>query len=85
MSYKVVLRPSAQRDLKRLSHDLHNRVLDVLLALQSQPRPTGVKKLQGQVNQWRIRIGVLRILYEIYDGEKLVRIFRIAHRRDVYR
>ena len=34
---------------------------------------------------WRLRVGDHRVLYEIYDGQVLVLVFRVAHRREVYK
>lgn len=53
--------------------------------LEADPRPKGVKKLTGFEHQWRLRMGEYRILYEIDDEKHLVHIYRIAHRREVYR
>ena len=33
---------------------------------------------------WRIRVGVHRMVYEIVDAAELVLIARVGHRRDVY-
>jgi mRNA interferase RelE/StbE len=33
----------------------------------------------------RIRVGPYRIVYEMRDGELLVLVLRIAHRREIYR
>jgi mRNA interferase RelE/StbE len=41
-------------------------------------------KLAGQ-DDHRIRVGDYRIVYSIDDGDRLVLVARIAHRRDVYR
>ena len=38
----------------------------------------------GGKNDWRIRVGDYRILYEIAAAIRIVRIYRIRHRRDVY-
>jgi len=43
------------------------------------------KKLKGSVSSWRIRSGDYRILYEIDDSQKLVKVYRIAHRKEAYR
>jgi mRNA interferase RelE/StbE len=40
--------------------------------------------LAGGINDWRIRVGDHRVLYEV-DRGKLVRVNRNRHRRDVYR
>jgi mRNA interferase RelE/StbE len=51
----------------------------------SQPRPPGCKKLSGSQNEWRVRVGDYRILYEIDDRIRRVRIYAIGHRREIYR
>ena len=53
--------------------------------LISNPRPPGVIKLRGAENEWRIRVGDYRIIYEIDDDKRLIAILRIRHRREVYR
>lgn len=83
--YEVVLRPAAQRDLRKISEPSYGRIIAELNSLKEQPRPPGVRKLVGQDNEWRVRVGDYRILYEIDDFNRIVRIFRIAHRREVYR
>jgi len=77
--------PSAKKDGDCLSDNILTRVEKVILGFYSNPRPHGVKKLSGGGSRWRIRVGDYRILYEINDSKKLVRIYRIAHRKDVYK
>ncbi len=55
------------------------------MTLGNDPRPSGVKKLQGYDFTCRVRVGSYRILYEIDDRAQEVRILRIADRKDVYR
>jgi len=55
-----------------------------LEGLATGPRPHGCKKLKGGANEWRIRIGDYRVIYEIDDAAKTVDVTRIAHRREVY-
>ncbi|OGR97360.1 MAG: hypothetical protein A2V88_06955 [Elusimicrobia bacterium RBG_16_66_12] len=52
--------------------------------LQKEPRPPGAKKLSG-VDGYRVRKGDDRILYTIDDAGRLVRVYRVGHRKDVYR
>jgi mRNA interferase RelE/StbE len=59
--------------------------VNAIRALAEDPRPTGSRKLTGSVNDWRIRVGDYRIVYEIADAIRIVRINRVRHRRDVYR
>lgn len=48
------------------------------------PRPAGCAKLRGHKDQWRIRVGDYRVVYQIDDSQRSVNITRIAHRREVY-
>ena len=83
--YEIILRPAAQRDLRKIKEPSRTRIITALKGLKEQARPKGVRKLAGQANEWRMRVGDYRILYEIIDSEQIVHIFRIAHRREAYR
>jgi mRNA interferase RelE/StbE len=53
--------------------------------LAGDPRPHGCKKLRAKHDQYRIRIGDYRVIYEIDDKTVTVLIVRISHRKDAYR
>jgi mRNA interferase RelE/StbE len=83
--YEVLLERSVERALKRLSQSDFTRILVTLKELSSNPRPSGCKKLVGGERDWRVRVGDYRVLYEIDDTEKAVRVLSVKHRRDAYR
>jgi len=83
--YRVFLERAAERDLNRLSSEIHDRVITAIRALGSNPRPAGCRKLVGTKNDWRIRVGDYRVIYEIADAIRIVRVNRVRHRREVYR
>lgn len=83
--YQVLLERSAERDLRRLSAEVHDRVIEAIRELSNDPRPPGCRKLAGTKDDWRIRVGDYRIVYEIADAVRIVRVHRVRHRRDVYR
>ena len=85
MGYAVRLKRSAVKTLEKLPQDVQRRVRLRIDGLPADPRPTGVKKLAGDPNLWRIRVGNYRLVYEIHDRRRLVVVLRIAHRREVYR
>jgi mRNA interferase RelE/StbE len=62
-----------------------HRIIPHIKALAENPRPSSCLKLTGSKNDWRIRIGDYRVLYEIDEKTKAVRIMRVRHRREVYR
>lgn len=81
----MLLKPSVDRQLKRLPEVAGRRIVLAMDGLASDPRPAGVKKLAGDENLWRIRVGTYRIVYEIHDDLRIVWVLRIAQRGDVYR
>jgi mRNA interferase RelE/StbE len=62
-----------------------SRVAAAIGALAAGPRPSGCKKLAGNTDYYRIRVGDYRVLYEVRDREVLVLVIKIGHRREVYR
>ena len=84
MSYRVELESRAVKELTSLPKDRRELIAAVLDDLQSQPRPPGAKKLSG-ADGYRVRKGDYRVLYAIDDEQRRVRVYRIGHRREVYR
>jgi mRNA interferase RelE/StbE len=78
--------PTAARELAKLPRAIARQIAAAIDALAADPRPAGVRKLAGgSGDQWRIRIGDYRVLYEVRDAELLVTVVKLAHRRQVYR
>jgi mRNA interferase RelE/StbE len=78
--YRVLLERAAKKDLARLSSGMHERVIAAIQTPAANPRPPGCRKLSGSKQDWR-----LRVVYEIADEIRMVRINRVRHRREVYR
>ena len=66
--YEVYVERAAENDLKRLPTTTFHRIIPHIKALVENPRPSGSRKLTGSKNDWRIRIGDYRVLYEIDGG-----------------
>ncbi len=84
MRYQVSIKRSAEKELFALSAAVRERIIPRLLALEDNPRPTGAKKMQGE-DSYRLRVGDYRVLYTINDQNRVVMIYAIGHRREVYR
>ncbi|MFZ4675477.1 MAG: type II toxin-antitoxin system RelE family toxin [Nodosilinea sp.] len=82
--YEVEFKASAAKEFRKLPPDIKARIRKAIGALQADPRPAGVKKLAGETNLYRIRIGEFRVIYEIDDEAKILVVTRVRHRRDVY-
>jgi mRNA interferase RelE/StbE len=83
--YRVLLERGAEKDLSRLTSEIHDRIIAAIQALAGNPRPPGCRKLAGSKRDWRIRVGDYRVVYEIADQIRVVRVNRVRHRREVYR
>jgi len=82
--YVVRIKRSAEKEMDRLPERVFERLVEAILSLERDPRPRGVKKLRG-VEDYRLRVGQYRILYSVDDRERVVVVFAVGHRRDVYR
>ena len=85
MAYTVELSNRAKRDLAALSAEVQTRIVKALRTLEANPRPSGVEKLKGEDNAYRLRVGDYRILYAVHDKILFVLVVKIGHRREVYR
>jgi mRNA interferase RelE/StbE len=83
--YEVFLEQAAERDLRKLDPADFHRLVSRIKALAENPRPVNCKKITGSRNDWRIRIGTYRVIYEIDEKAKTVNVMRIRHRREAYR
>lgn len=84
VSYSVLLKRSAAKELEALPLKDRRRVAVRIGALAEDPRSQGVEKISGQ-EKYRIRQGDYRVLYTIDDPALTVTVVKIGHRGDVYR
>ncbi len=83
-TFEVVISKRAEKDLLKLPATVVEKIIPALVALAHNPRPAGCKKLKGQKNIWRIRIGDYRALYVIEEVVLLVDVRAVKHRKEVY-
>ena len=85
MSYKIVVKKSAAKEIEALPTKILPQVTKAIYNLADTPRPQGCKKLKGsKENLWRIRIGDYRVVYIIDDSIRIVDVQKVGHRKDVY-
>ena len=83
-SYRLLIKPSAVKELESLPTQDRRRLVTRLKRLSTDPRPPGSERLSGK-DLWRIRQGNYRVLYSMDDSELIVLVIKIGHRHDVYR
>lgn len=85
MDYKVQIKNKVIKYLSTLRKKDTKRIFSVIEDLASNPRPSGYKKLSGEENAYRIRVGSYRVIYEIKDDELMVCVVKAGARGDVYK
>ena len=85
MTYQVIIKPSAEKALRRIQRNDQLAIARRIDSLANQPRPGDAVKLKGSTGFYRVRVGDYRVIYQIRDKVLIVLVLAIGHRRDVYR
>jgi mRNA interferase RelE/StbE len=83
-SYKLLIKPSAARQIETVPKADRLRIVRKVQALSEDPRPHGSEKLSAE-EKYRLRQGPYRIIYSISEAERTVVVVKVGHRREVYR
>jgi len=84
--YRLLLKPSAAKEIDSIgSKGDRRRVVGRIAGLGSDPRPHGAEKLAGYDDRYRVRQGPYRVVYLIDDTRREVTVFKVGHRKHVYR
>jgi len=82
--YKILIKESAVKELENIPKKDLKRIIKRIQSLAQNPRPHGSQKLSTQ-DRYRIRQGEYRIIYSIQEEEFTVHIYKVGHRREIYR
>ena len=82
--YRIEISRKAQRELEKIPRKEQQRIKAAIDALAFDPRPHGNLKMSGEEHTYRIRIGVYRVIYDIFDDVLIVEVIRVGHRQGVY-
>jgi mRNA interferase RelE/StbE len=84
--WELVVAPSAERLLRRLPEKIAAAIVEFMLGpLLENPRRVGRELHADLKGLWSARRGAYRIVHEIDDRSKEIRVLRVEHRADVYR
>lgn len=85
MSYQIFTPKSVQKELDKLPKSEYEKVYIKIQSLAEEPRPSGVVKMEGLENEYRIRIGDYRVRYQIDDKDLILLVLHCKHRKNIYR
>lgn len=87
MSYQVTYTQKAVKQLKKLDAFTRSTILywiDKHLANTDNPRQHGKGLAANYSDKWCYRVGLYRILANIYDDDIVIEVFAVGHRKDIY-
>jgi mRNA interferase RelE/StbE len=85
MSYEVKLTKTAQKIYEKLPPKLKAGLDRCFTHLEADPWGNpNVKRLKGYLGNYRYQVGGWRILYEVEETHKVVTVYEIRPRGDVY-
>ena len=85
MSYRIEVKKSAAKALKKIPKTDRKRIVDKIDNLAKSPPNPDTTKMTGNNPFHKVRVGDYRIVYEIQDDVLLILIVKIGHRKDIYR
>lgn len=84
-SYEIQWKHSAEKELRGIDRQFIPRIIAGIESLADNPHPSQHRKLQGSESSFRIRIGDYRVVYQVDTENKIILIYQVRHRKDIYR
>lgn len=69
-----------EKQLDNIPDKFYNKISQKINSLALNPRPFGCQKLSEKV--YRIKVGKYRIIYSIFDKEKLIVVDKVDRRKE---
>jgi len=81
--FRPNLPPAVAEVIRHLAPDVERAVKQALRALSVDPE-SGIPLVRELDGLWKYRVRRFRIVYRIDRAHRVIRIFAVGHRRDVY-
>jgi mRNA interferase RelE/StbE len=86
MKFRVLLHRKANEFLRVLGFEDRQRIVGKLKELEDFPTVRlDIVKIAGEANTFRLRVGNYRVLFKVYEQEKIIVVVKIDLRKRVYR
>ncbi|HUW68030.1 MAG TPA: type II toxin-antitoxin system RelE/ParE family toxin [Candidatus Nanoarchaeia archaeon] len=83
MTYGILFSDSALKQLKKLEINVQERIISTLERIRIRPQ-AHVTKLVGDPG-YRLRVGEYRVIMDIDDGNLVILILKVGHRKKIYK
>jgi mRNA interferase RelE/StbE len=85
MSYDIIIENRPLRALAALPAPDRTRLEQHMDELATSPRPPGAIRLHGRWSPaQRVRVGDYRIIYDVDDAARVVRVLAVGHRSHIH-
>jgi len=83
--YRLTYKKPVKKELDAVAEHDFLKIDEAILSLKDHPFPhPQSKKLKGE-DRYRLRVGDYRVVYMVDEKQKTITIYRVRHRKDVYR
>lgn len=83
--YEIRFSKESSKTLNSLDAKLAVRIAKAVGKLATESKSPGSRKIVGSENDYRIRVGDYRVVYQIRSFVVMIFVIRIGHRKDIYR
>ena len=83
MAYNISLKRKAIKALSKINEPFYSNIKKAIYDLADNPKPSGYKKLRGR-DGYRIRVGMYRIIYDVFEDTLIIDVVNIGPRGDIY-
>ena len=87
-AFEIRIKKKALKFISDLGSKEKVKLRDAFIKLKENPVPVkslDIVKLSGKKNVYRIRIGRVRVLYEVLWREKIILVHRVDFRGEIYK
>ncbi len=85
MSYRIAVKRSAAKALKKIPKADRKRIIEKIESLSENLSNPDTAKMKGNNPFHKVRTGEYRIIYEIQEDVLIIMIVKVGHRKDIYR
>lgn len=83
MTYKIIFSDYASKQIRKLSRETQERVLEVLGRIRVRPGHF-VIKLVGRPG-YRLRVGDYRVILDLDEKNGIISVIELGHRKSLYK
>ena len=83
MTYGIIFSDRALKQLKKLEKNVQERIISTLERINIRPQ-AHVTKLVGDPG-YRLRVGDYRVILDIDEGNLVILVIKIGHRKKIYK